>query len=107
MPDDGQGHVSGGNAVSGARLYHGMEATSCQAERFFSALAHLIGDLRSTMLVYKVERMMFIWLNRHLVDEVRELDAAVEQARARVAKSAQKSMAAQEERSNKSVDQTI
>ena len=45
---------------------------------------------------------MFIRLNRHLVDEVRELDAAVEQARARVAKSAQKSMAAQKERSNKS-----
>ena len=45
--------------------------------------------------------------NRYLVDEVRELDAAVEQARARVTKSAQKSMAAQEERSNKSVDLTI
>ena len=32
--------------------------------------------------------MMFIRLNRHLIDEVRELDAAVAQARARVAKSA-------------------
>ena len=41
---------------------------------------------------------MFIRLNRHLV--VRALDAAVEQARARVARSAQKSAAAQTERSN-------
>ena len=39
---------------------------SCQ-ERDFSALAHLIGGLRSNMLASKVERMMFIRLNRHLV----------------------------------------
>ena len=90
-----------------ARLYHGIEVTSCQVERKFSALAHLISDLRSRMLASKVERMMFIRLNRHLIDEVRELDATVAQARARVAKSAQKYVAAQEERSNTSVDLTV
>ncbi|CAM9440166.1 unnamed protein product [Ascophyllum nodosum] len=37
-----------------ARLYHGIEATRCQAERIFSALAHLIGDLRCRMLASKV-----------------------------------------------------
>ena len=84
-----------------ARLYHGIEATSCQA------VAHLIGDLRSRMLASKVERMMFIWLNRHLIDEIRELDAAVAQARARVAKSSKISVAAQEKRSNMSVDLTV
>ena len=67
-----------------ARLYHGIEATSCQAERIFPALAHLIGDLRSSMLASKAERMVFIRLNRHLIDEVRKLDAAAAQARARV-----------------------
>ncbi|CAM9227118.1 unnamed protein product, partial [Ascophyllum nodosum] len=46
-----------------ARLYHGIEATSCQAERNFSALVHLIGDLRGRMLASKVERMVFIRLN--------------------------------------------
>ena len=40
---------------------------NCQAERNFSALAHLIGNLRSNMIASKVERMMFIRLNRHLV----------------------------------------
>ena len=70
------------------RLYHGIEATSCQAGRNFSALTHLIGDLRRRILASKVERMMSIRLNRHLIDEVRELDAAVAQARARVAKNA-------------------
>ena len=53
-----------------ARLYHGIEATSYQAERFFSALAHLIGDLHSSILASKVERIMFIRLNRHLINEV-------------------------------------
>ena len=51
--------------------------------------------------------MMFIRLNRYLIDEVRELDAAVAQVRARVAKSAQIFVATQEERSNMSVDLTL
>ncbi|CAM9670593.1 unnamed protein product [Ascophyllum nodosum] len=91
-----------------ARLCHGIEATSCQAGRNSSALAHLIGDLPSRMLsISKVERMMFIRLNRYLIDEVRELDAAVAQARARVTKSPQISVPAQEERSNISVDLAV
>ena len=59
------------------------------------------------MLACKVERMMFIRLNRHLVDEVHALDVVVEQARARVARSAQKSAAAQAERSNVSIDLSL
>ena len=90
-----------------ARLHYGIEATTCQTERNFSALAHLIDDLRSRTLASKVKRMVFIRLKRHLIDEVRELDAAVAQARARVAKSAQVSVATQEERSNISVDLTV
>ena len=37
----------------------------CQGEPNFSALARLIGDLRSNIIASKVERMMFIRLNRH------------------------------------------
>ena len=59
-----------------ARLYHGVEATSCQAERNSSELANLIGDLRSRMLASKVKRMMFVRLNKHMVEEVRNFDAA-------------------------------
>ena len=77
---------------------------SCQAERNFSAFAHLIGHLRRNMIASKVERMIFIRLNRNLVDEVHELDAADAQARARVANSAQKSAAAQQGSSSISVD---
>ena len=50
-----------------AQPYHGVDATSCQAERNSSALTHLIGDLRSNMLASMVERMMFIRLNRYLI----------------------------------------
>ena len=51
--------------------------------------------------------MTSIRLSRYLVDEVRELDSAVAQARARVAKTAQKSAAARQERSRASVDLKI
>ena len=75
---------------------------SRQAERNSSALAHLIGDLRSNMLgrghdVHSAEQALGC-------DEVHELDAANAQTRARVAKIAQKSAAAQQERSSMSVD---
>ena len=70
-------------------------------------LAYLIVDLRSRMLASKIECMMFIRLSRHLIDEVCELGAAVAQARARVAKSAQISVAAQEERLNIPVDLAV
>ena len=78
--------------------------SSRQAERNFLALSHVISDLHTNMLASKVKRMMFIRLNRHLVDEVHELDATNAQARARVAKSAQKSAAAQPERSSTSLE---
>ena len=50
---------------------------------------------------------MFIQLNRHMADEVREFDAASALARARVAKSAQNSASAQEEKSNMVVDLAV
>ena len=51
-----------GTATSGMATHI---QNNCQAQPNFSALAHLIGDLRSNMLTSKVERMMFIRLNRH------------------------------------------
>ena len=59
------------------------------------------------MLASEVERMMLIRLNRHLIDEVRDLDAAAARARARVAKSTQTSVAAEKKRSNMSIDLTV
>ena len=47
-----------------ARLYHGVEATSCQAARNVSALALLIGNMRSSMGAFMVEQMMFLRLNQ-------------------------------------------
>ena len=47
-----------------ARLYHGVEATSCQAERNFSSLSFLIGTLRASLSPFKVEQMMFLKLNQ-------------------------------------------
>ena len=60
--------------------------------------------MRCNMLASKVKRMMFIRLNWHMVDEVRDLDAAKANAQASVAKSAKQSVAAQQERANMVVD---
>ena len=54
-----------------ARLYHGVEATSCQSERNFSALSFLLASLRSTMGTFKVEQMMFLRLNQGFIPEVK------------------------------------
>ena len=55
------------------RLYNGIESTSCQAERNFSALAFLIGHLRSTTAPGKVERLMFLRLNRLFIPDIKAL----------------------------------
>ena len=47
-----------------ARLYHGVEAISCQAQRNFSSLSFLIDTLRASMSPLKVEQMMFLKLNQ-------------------------------------------
>ena len=46
------------------RHYHGVGATSCQAERNFSSLSFLIDTLRASMSPFKVEQMMFPKLNQ-------------------------------------------
>lgn len=60
-----------------ARLFNGVESTSCQAERNFSALAFLLGHLRSTTAPAKVERLMFLRLNRLFIPEIKALHDAV------------------------------
>ena len=47
-----------------ARFYHGVEATSCQAERDFASLSFLIGTLRASMSLFRVEQMIFLKLNQ-------------------------------------------
>ena len=69
-----------------ARLYNGIESTSCQAERNFSALAFLIGSLRSSISPNKVERLMFLRLNRLFIPEVKALHDAIELNKAAAAR---------------------
>ena len=60
-----------------ARLYHGTEATSCQAERNFSSLSFLIGTLQASMSPFKVEQMMFLKLNQECLPEVQKYNAVI------------------------------
>ena len=68
-----------------AHLYHGVEATSCQAERNFSALALLIiGNMRSSMGAFKVEQMMFLRLNqRRCIPEIVAYNRVIDRQQAR------------------------
>ena len=50
-----------------ARLHLGIDATSCQAERNFSALSALLSDLQSNLGRRKVEMMMLLKLNQQLI----------------------------------------
>ena len=81
-------------------LFHKIDATSCHAERNFSSLALLC----SNMLPAKVERMMFVRLNKQFTEEVRELDAAVKLEQARAAKSEAASVAVQQSRGGAEVE---
>ena len=50
-----------------AKLYAGVDTTSCQAERNFSALKRVVSDMQAGTLPHKVEKMLLLRLNRHLI----------------------------------------
>ena len=56
-----------------ARLYAGIDTTSCQAERNFSALKLAVSDLRASMSPTKIEQTLFLRLNRHLIPGLGEV----------------------------------
>ena len=66
-----------------ARLYYGVEATSCQAERNFSALALLIGNMRSSMGAFKMEQMMFFRLNQRCIPKIAAYNRVIDRQQAR------------------------
>lgn len=47
-----------------ARMYAGVDTTSCQAERNFSALNQVVSDMRAGSLPHKIEQMLLLRLNR-------------------------------------------
>ena len=50
-----------------ARLYAGLDTTSCQAERNFFAPKQVLSDMRAGTLAHKTEKMLLLRLNRHLI----------------------------------------
>ena len=72
--------------VPNARLFHGVEPTSCNVERSFSAISNLPSALRSSMLLDKAGRMMFRRLNRLFLAEARALHDDIEDKAAAAAK---------------------
>ena len=61
-----------------ARLYAGVDTTSCQAERNFSALQQVLSDMRAGTLAHKTEKMLLLRLNRHLISEFARVEQELE-----------------------------
>ena len=62
-----------------ARLYAGIDTTSCQAERNFSALKQVLSGMRAGTLAHNTEKMLLRRLNRSPIPvfarEEQELEA--------------------------------
>ena len=54
-----------------------------------------LSNLRGSMLPGKAEQMMFLWLNRFFIPEIRALDEAKQEKKGAAAKSADKVAAVQ------------
>ena len=86
-----------------ARL-HGVEATSCQAERNFSSLSVLIGTLRASVSPFKVEQMIFLKLNQVCLPEFQKYKAVIAAQQERRSQCLQDVQSAQEAASGETVD---
>ena len=66
----------------------GIDTTSCQAERNFSAVKLIVSDLRAKTSPEKVEKTIFLRLNRHLIPELgqvlTELDGLRDERKSKV-----------------------
>ena len=66
-----------------ARVFAGIDTTSCQAERKFCSLKLVVSDLRASLGAEKIEKILFLKLNRHLIPGlgkvVRELESLKEE----------------------------
>ena len=66
-----------------ARVFAGIDTTSCLAERNFSSLKLVVSDLRASLGAEEIEKILFLRLNRHLIPGlgkvVRELESLKEE----------------------------
>lgn len=57
-----------------ARVYLCIDSTSCQSERDFSGLGFVYNNFRQAMMPDRVEMVMFLRSNPHIIPEVMKLD---------------------------------
>lgn len=65
-----------------ARIYLGIDSTSCQSERDFSVLATTLNKLRCSMDAERVRKMMFSRLNSNRIKEISDVNPGMEGIRA-------------------------
>ena len=86
-----------------ARVYAGVDTTSCQAERNFSALKQVLSDMRAGTLPRKVEQMLLLRLNRHLIPGFAKVEQELAALKARHDANAKAVVAVQQAREGSTV----
>ena len=82
-----------------ARVYAGVDTTSCQAERNVSALKQVLRDMRAGALPRKIEQMMLLLrLNRHLIPDFAKVERELAALKARHDANAKAAVAVQQAR---------
>ncbi|CAM9735456.1 unnamed protein product [Pylaiella littoralis] len=86
-----------------ARVYAGVDTTSCQAERNFSALKQVLSDMRAGTLPRKIEQMLLLRLNRHLIPGFAKVEQELAALKARHDANAKAVVAVQQAREGSTV----
>ena len=88
-----------------ARLYAGVDTTSCQAERNFSALKQVLSDMRAGTLPRKINQMLLLRLNTHLIPDFAIVERELAALKARHDANAKAAVAVQQAREGSTVTQ--
>ena len=83
-----------------ARLYAGIDTTSCQAEKNFLALKQVLSGMCAGTLVHKTEKMLLLRFNRHLIPEFARVEQELEALKAKRDAQEATSVAAQNARAD-------
>ena len=91
-----------------ARVYAGVDTTSCQAERNFSrksnfSLKQVLCDMRAGTLPRKIGQMLLIRLNRHLIPDFAKVERELAALKARHDANAKAAVAVQQAREGSTV----
>ncbi|CAM9438078.1 unnamed protein product, partial [Pylaiella littoralis] len=86
-----------------ARLYAGVDTTSCQAKRNFSSLKQVLSGMRAGTLPRKIEQMLLLRVNRRHIPGFAKEERELAALKAKHDANAKASVAAQQAREGNTI----